>query len=74
VVGLEEALDRFCDVADDRRFGIDGVHVVLDDGRWAERRRIDDIRRDVISVSKTLTSLAIGIAKGDGLLTLDDPF
>jgi CubicO group peptidase (beta-lactamase class C family) len=73
VVGLEAALDRFSDVADDRRFGIDGVHVVLDDGRWAERRRIDDIRRDVFSVSKTLTSLAIGIAEGDGLLTLDDP-
>ena len=46
---------------------------MLDDGRWAERRWIDDIRRDVFSVSKTLTSLAIGMVEDDGLLTLDDP-
>jgi CubicO group peptidase (beta-lactamase class C family) len=73
VVGLEAALDRFCETADDRRFGIEGVQVVLDDGRWAERRWIDDIRRDVYSVSKTLTSLAIGMVEDDGLLTIDDP-
>jgi CubicO group peptidase (beta-lactamase class C family) len=73
VVGLEAALDRFSEIADDRRFGIEGVQVVLDDGRRAERRWIDDIRRDVFSVSKTLTSLAIGMVEDDGLLTLDDP-
>lgn len=72
-MGLETALDRFSEVAEDRRFGIEGVRVVIDDGRCAERRWIDDIRRDVFSVSKTLTSLAIGVAEGDGRLTLDDP-
>jgi CubicO group peptidase (beta-lactamase class C family) len=73
MVGLEAALDRFCEVADGRRFGIEGVHVVADDGRFVERRWIDDIRRDVFSVSKTVTSLAVGMLADDGLLTLDDP-
>jgi CubicO group peptidase (beta-lactamase class C family) len=72
-MGLEAALDRFAEAADDRRFGIDGVQVVLDDGRCGERRWIDDIRRGVFSVSKTVTSLAIGLVADDGLLTLDDP-
>jgi len=72
-VGLEAALDRFCEVADGRRFGIEGVHVVGDGGRCAERRWIADIRRDVFSVSKTVTSLAVGMAAHDGLLTLHDP-
>jgi CubicO group peptidase (beta-lactamase class C family) len=73
VVDLETALDRFSEIADARRFGIEGVQVVLDDGRCAQRQWIDDIRRDVFSVSKTLTSLAIGLVEDDGLLTLDDP-
>jgi CubicO group peptidase (beta-lactamase class C family) len=72
-VGLEAALDRFCEVADDRRFGIEGVHVATDGGHFVERRWIDDIRRDVFSVSKTVTSLAVGMLAHDGLLTLDDP-
>jgi CubicO group peptidase (beta-lactamase class C family) len=72
-VGLEAALDRFCEVADGRRFGIEGVHVVGEGGRCAERRWIGDIRRDVFSVSKTVTSLAVGMLAHDGLLTLDDP-
>jgi len=72
VVSLDTALDRFSELADDRRLGIEGVHVVLDDGRCVERRWIVDIRRDVFSVSKTVTSLAIGMLEHDGLLTLDD--
>jgi len=71
-VRLDAALDRFSELADDRRLGIEGVHVVLDDGRSAERRWIDDIRRDVFSVSNTVTSLAIGMLEDDGLLSLDD--
>jgi CubicO group peptidase (beta-lactamase class C family) len=73
VVSLEAALDRFFEVADDRRLGLEGVHVLDDGGRSAERRRIGDIRRDVFSVSKTVTSLAVGMAADDGLLILDDP-
>jgi hypothetical protein len=59
-MGLDAALDRFWEVADARRLGIDAIHVVADDGPHGERRRIDDIRRDVFSVSKTETSLVIG--------------
>lgn len=73
MVGLEAALDRFCEVADDRRFGIEGVYVVAEGDRIVERRWIADIRRDVFSVSKTVTSLAVGMLAHDGLLTLDDP-
>ena len=73
MVELEAAIDRFCEVADARRLGIEGVHVVTDGGHFVERRWIDDIRRDVFSVSKTVTSLAVGMLAHDGLLTLDDP-
>jgi len=38
-----------------------------------QRGRIDDIRRDVFSVSKTVTSLAVGMLEGEGALSLDDP-
>ena len=70
---LDAALDRFWEAADARRLGIDSIQVVADDGRRGERRRIADIRRDVFSVSKTVTSLAIGMLEGDGALNLDDP-
>jgi CubicO group peptidase (beta-lactamase class C family) len=70
---LDAALDRFWEAADARRLGIDAIEVVTDDGPHGERRRIDDIRRDVFSVSKTVTSLAIGMLETDGALTLEDP-
>jgi len=70
---LAAALDRFWAAADARRLGIDTIQVVTDDGPHAERHRIDDIRRDVFSVSKTVTSLAIGMLETDGALNLDDP-
>lgn len=70
---LDAALDRFWEDADARRLGIDAVQVVADDGPQGERRRIDDIRRDVFSVSKTVTSLAVGMLEDDGALSLDDP-
>jgi len=66
-------LDRFWEAADARELGIDTIQVVVDDGPGGERRRIDDIRRDVFSVSKTVTSLAVGMLEGDGALSLDDP-
>jgi CubicO group peptidase (beta-lactamase class C family) len=70
---LDAALDRFWDAAGARGLGIDAIHVVADNGPHGERRRIDDIRRDVFSVSKTVTSLAVGMLEGDGALSLDDP-
>ncbi|GAA2758899.1 serine hydrolase [Actinopolymorpha rutila] len=38
-----------------------------------ERHWAADIRRDVFSVSKTFTSVAVGIASDEGLLEVDDP-
>src|SRR5580692_12241414 len=70
---LDAALDRFWSAADAGRLAIDSTQVVTDDGPRGERRRIPDIRRDVFSVSKTVTSLAIGMLEADGALTLDDP-
>jgi CubicO group peptidase (beta-lactamase class C family) len=72
-MGLDAALDRFWAAADARRLGVDTIQVVADSDPGGERRRIDDIRRDVFSVSKTVTSLAIGMLEGDGALSLDDP-
>ena len=72
-MGLDAALDRFWEVAAAGQLGIDAVEVVADDGPRGERRRIDDIRRDVFSVSKTVTSLAVGMLEGDGALSLEDP-
>jgi CubicO group peptidase (beta-lactamase class C family) len=73
VVGLDAALDSFWEAADARRLGIDAIEVVAGNGCHGERRRIDDIRRDVFSVSKTVTSLAVGMLEGEGALSLDDP-
>lgn len=72
-MGLDAALDRFWEAADACRLGIDAIQVVADNGPHGERRRIDDIRRDVFSVSKTVTSLAVGMLAGEGALSLDDP-
>jgi hypothetical protein len=52
-VGLDAALDRFWEAAEARGLGIDPIEVVADNGPHGERRRIDDIRRDVFSVSRT---------------------
>ena len=63
-MGLEAGLGRFWQAAGSRGLGVDVIRVVVDDGPQGERRRIDDIRRDVFSVSKTVTSLAIGFSLG----------
>jgi CubicO group peptidase (beta-lactamase class C family) len=72
-MGLDAALDRFWETADARQLGVDSIQVVADDGPRGERRRIDDIRRDVFSVSKTVTSLAVGMLEGDGALGMGTP-
>jgi CubicO group peptidase (beta-lactamase class C family) len=70
---LDAALDGFWQAADACQLGIDAIEVVADNRRHGERRRIDDIRRDVFSVSKTVTSLAVGMLESEGSLSLDDP-
>jgi CubicO group peptidase (beta-lactamase class C family) len=72
-MGLDAALDRFWETAQARELGVDAVEVVTDGGTHGQRRRIDDIRRDVFSVSKTVTSLAVGMLEAESALSLDDP-
>lgn len=53
--------------------GVEGVHVHQDGYDSVEQRWAADIRRDVFSVSKTFTAVAVGIAEDEGLLTVNDP-
>jgi CubicO group peptidase (beta-lactamase class C family) len=52
--------------------GIEGIHVHLQDRPPIEQHWFLDIRRDIFSVSKTFTSVAVGIAQAEGLLNVDD--
>lgn len=56
-----------------RYLGIEGIHVHLDGTSAVEQHWMADLRRDVFSVSKTFTSVAVGIAQDEGLLDVDDP-
>src|SRR5689334_8179833 len=50
-----------------------GVHIYRRGAEPVERRLRSDDRVDVHSVSKTFTSVALGIAEAEGRLALDDP-
>ena len=50
-----------------------GVHIYRRGAEPVERRLRSDDRVDVRSVSKTFTSVALGIAEAEGRLALDDP-
>lgn len=52
--------------------GIEGIHVHLRDRPPLEQHWVADLRRDIFSVSKTFTSVAVGIAQAEGLLDGDD--
>lgn len=56
----------------ERGLGIQGVHVAVDGQPPVEQHWASDVRRDVFSASKTVTSMAVGIAEAEGLLDLDD--
>ncbi len=64
---------RFGHAASARSLGVDGVHVHQEGRDSVERHWAADIRRDVFSVSKTFTSVAVGIAADEELLRVDDP-
>lgn len=55
-----------------RGLGVEGVHVHVHGRPPAERHWVADIRRDVFSISKTFTSVAVGIAQAEGLLDTND--
>jgi CubicO group peptidase (beta-lactamase class C family) len=50
-----------------------GVHVYRRGAEPVERRLRSDDRENLCSVSKTFTSVALGIAEAEGRLALDDP-
>jgi len=66
LLGLRQAVAE-------RGLGFQGVHVTRDGVAPVSFRWVSDDRREVYSVSKTFTSVAIGIARADGLLDLEDP-
>jgi CubicO group peptidase (beta-lactamase class C family) len=70
--GLRSAVVSFRQSVAERHLDLDGLHISLNGGELAHQWGID-MRRDVFSVSKTFTSVAIGIAEEEGLLSLDDP-
>ncbi|NYH86310.1 serine hydrolase domain-containing protein [Actinopolymorpha cephalotaxi] len=72
-VAVLEGVERFGRAAAAQGLGVDGVHVYQEGRDPVERHWAADIRRDVFSVSKTFTSVAVGIAADEGLLKVDDP-
>jgi CubicO group peptidase (beta-lactamase class C family) len=76
-VGIDPAaISAFADAADAKGLGVHGL-VVARHGRvaaesWWHPYQPDDPHM-MYSVSKTFTSLAVGIAIGEGLLRLDEP-
>jgi CubicO group peptidase (beta-lactamase class C family) len=70
---LAGAVERFREVVEVRQLALDGLHIWRRDGAELAWRWTPDERRDVYSASKTFTSVAIGLAEHEGLLSLDDP-
>ncbi|HEY5786472.1 MAG TPA: hypothetical protein VIT65_17020 [Microlunatus sp.] len=66
------ATSAFADLAVRRDLGIECVRVEVDGQVPAEQRWLPDPRRDVFSISKTITSLAVGLAEAEGHLPFDD--
>jgi CubicO group peptidase (beta-lactamase class C family) len=56
----------------DRGLGVEGVHVAVRGQAPVEQHWVADVRRDIFSASKTVTSMAVGIARSEGLLDLGD--
>jgi len=64
-------LDAF--VENTKHIMLNNIIVLKDGEKIAEHHWVSEIRQNQYSVSKSFTSAAIGIAIGEGLLTLDDP-
>ncbi len=69
---LQRAVAGFQQSVADRQLNLDGLHVSLNGRGEIACQWGVDMRRDVFSVSKTFTAVAIGIAQEEGLLLLDD--
>lgn len=56
----------------ERHLGVEGVHVHVRGQSPVEHHTTLDNRRNVHSVAKTFTGIAVGIARDEGILDLDD--
>jgi CubicO group peptidase (beta-lactamase class C family) len=70
---LHAAVLGFRQAVLERHLGLEGLHIHVRGHGSLAHRWVADLRRDVFSVSKTFTSVAVGIAESEGLLNLDDP-
>jgi CubicO group peptidase (beta-lactamase class C family) len=70
---MRELIDALVRSAEREGMELYGVHIYRRGAEPAERRLRSDDRVDVRSVSKTFTSVALGIAEAEGRLALDDP-
>lgn len=57
---------------EDQRLGVRGIHVHRAGHEDVEHRFVADTAENLYSVSKTVTALAVGIARHEGLLRLED--
>lgn len=67
------AVSRFLQTVASDALRLDGLHIRQRGREPISHRWGRDERRDVRSVSKTFTSVAVGLARAEGLLELDDP-
>jgi len=70
---LHAAAVGFRQAVAEQHLGLEGLHISLNGRGELTHRWVADDRRDVFSVSKTFTSIAVGIAQAEGRLHLDDP-
>jgi CubicO group peptidase (beta-lactamase class C family) len=70
---MRELVDALVRSAERESMELYGVHIYRRGAEPVERRLRSDDRVDVHSVSKTFTSVALGIAEAEGRLALDDP-
>src|SRR5215831_803034 len=70
---MRALIDGLVEAAQREGMELYGVHVYRRGAEPAERRLRSDDRVNLWSVSKTFTSVALGIAEAEGRLALDDP-
>ena len=56
----------------ERRLGVRAIHVHREGHPEVSHRFVDDTAENLYSVSKTVTALAVGIAREEGLLEIED--
>jgi CubicO group peptidase (beta-lactamase class C family) len=68
----DDFLDDFIRASGERGLGVYGIHVHREGSAPVERRLRSDDRVNLYSISKTFTSVALGLAEAEGRLTVDD--